>query len=152
VHAAEVLTSRDDVGTDENSEERPTAAELIEILSGDRFEKWYRERQYNENIKNGTPYFNGSGFTPEPHRHSPSKLLQCHRKIVYQQNNAPEQQSDQAGIFWIGKQFEADIAFPFLEDVPLRSVSTSGILSGSILRLKRKRVSLESKGRQTLSS
>lgn len=103
--------------TDENSEERPTAAELIEILSGDRFEKWYRERQYSENIKNGTPYFNSSGFIPEPHRHSPSKLLQCHRKIVYQQNNAPEEQSDQAGIFWIGRQFEADIAFPFLEDV-----------------------------------
>jgi len=103
--------------TDENSEERPTAAELIEILSGNRFEKWYRERQYSENIKNGTPYFNGSGFTPEPHRHSPSKLLQCHRRIVYQKNNAPEEQSDQAGIFWIGRQFEADIVFPFLEDV-----------------------------------
>ncbi|WP_276299380.1 CRISPR-associated protein Cas4 [Halorussus lipolyticus] len=103
--------------TDENPEERPTATELIEILSGDRFEKWYRERQYSENIKNGTPYFNGSGFTPEPHRHSPSKLLQCHRRIVYQQNNTPEEQSDPAGIFWIGRQFEADIAFPFLEDV-----------------------------------
>ena len=88
---------------------------LRDALSTDRFREWYRERQYRENIENGTPYFNGPASIPEPERHSPSKLLKCHRKVVYQQCNAPEETSDPNGIFWFGTKFEEELAFPFLE-------------------------------------
>jgi CRISPR-associated exonuclease Cas4 len=80
------------------------------------FGDWYRERKYRRNIENGTPYFNCSGSVPDPERHSPSKLLQCHRKIYYRQTNAPEEQSDPNGIFWFGTRFEEDVIFPFLRE------------------------------------
>ena len=89
--------------------------EIRDALSPDRFREWYGERQYRENIENGTPYFNGPASIPEAERHSPSRLLKCHRKVFYQQCNAPEETSDPDGIFWFGTRFEEDIAFPFLE-------------------------------------
>jgi CRISPR/Cas system-associated exonuclease Cas4 (RecB family) len=91
------------------------ADELCRSISGERFDDWYQERQHRRNIENGTPYFNGSDYVPDPRRHSPSKLLQCHRKIAYRQCNAPSEKSDPDGIFWFGTRFEEDIAFPFLE-------------------------------------
>lgn len=90
-------------------------AELWDSLSADSFRDWYRERQHRRNIENGTPYFNESGYIPDPERHSPSKLLQCHRKVVYQQNNAPAEKPDPDGIFWFGTRFEEEIVFSFLK-------------------------------------
>ena len=87
---------------------------LCDDLSPDRFGEWYRKRQYRKNIENGTPYFNGPSTVPEPERHSPSRLLKCHRQVFYQQCNAPEETSDPNGVFWFGTRFEEDIAFPFL--------------------------------------
>lgn len=43
---------------------------LLDRLSGERFQEWYRERQWRKNIENGQPYFNGPGTIPEPERHS----------------------------------------------------------------------------------
>lgn len=97
------------------SSEQSVVQDLLEELTAERFRSWYRERQYRKNIENGTPYFNGGRSVPEPERHSPSQLLQCHRKILYRQHNAPAEQSDPAGIFWFGSRFEEDIVFPFLE-------------------------------------
>lgn len=48
---------------------------LLEKLSPDRFEEWYREREWRQNIEEGQPYFNGPGTIPEPERHSPSQFL-----------------------------------------------------------------------------
>lgn len=96
-------------------EEQSTVNQLCDRLTADNFQDWYRERQHRKNIENGTPYFNGSGHVPDPKRHSPSQLLQCHRKIVYRQCNAPAEKSDPDGIFWFGTQFEEDIVFPFLQ-------------------------------------
>lgn len=90
---------------------------LVERLSADKFRKWYRERQWRRNIKNGQPYLNGQGRVPAPERHSPSQLLQCHRKLLYRQENAPAEQPDPHGIFWFGMRFEKDVLFPFLEQV-----------------------------------
>ncbi|WP_250137830.1 CRISPR-associated protein Cas4 [Halorientalis salina] len=92
-----------------------TVTQLRNILSADHFRDWYRERQFRQNIENGTPYFNKSGYVPDPEYHNPSNLLQCHRKIYYQQHNAPAEQSDPEGIFWFGTRFEEDIVFPFLQ-------------------------------------
>mgnify|MGYP000707673628 CR=1 FL=1 len=88
---------------------------LLQTLSAESFDDWLNERQYRRNIENGTPYFNESGHIPDPERHSPSKLLQCHRKIRYRQENTPAEQASPDGIFWVGTQFEEEIGFPFLE-------------------------------------
>jgi CRISPR/Cas system-associated exonuclease Cas4 (RecB family) len=88
---------------------------LLEDITATQFKTWYRERQYTQNIEDGTPYFNKSGYQPAPERHSPSKLLRCHRRLFYQDHNAPEEQSDPEGIFWVGSKFEEEIAFPFLK-------------------------------------
>jgi CRISPR-associated exonuclease Cas4 len=91
-------------------------ARLCEKMSAGSFESWYRKREYTKNIRQGTHYFNGPGKETSPERHSPSQLLQCQRKIAYRQQNAPEETSDPEGIFWIGSQFETEIAVPFLRD------------------------------------
>lgn len=83
----------------------------------DSFAEWYRERQYRQNIENGNPYFNGPDTVQPPDRHSPSRLLQCHRKSRYARENAPEENGDPDGIFWIGSRFEEELALPFLRDV-----------------------------------
>lgn len=91
------------------------ADELLNRLSGERFREWYRERQWRKNIENGQPYFNGPGTIPEPERHSPSQLLQCHRKMLYRKENAPAERPDPRGIFWFGTRFEENLLFPFLD-------------------------------------
>lgn len=88
--------------------------ELLDRLSPQQFRTWYQDRQWRKNIEEGRPYFNGPGSVPKPQRHSPSQLLQCHRKLVYRQENAPSEQSDPRGIFWFGTKFEEDLLFPFL--------------------------------------
>lgn len=87
---------------------------LLERLSADQFREWYQERKYRKNIENGQSYFNGPGKVPDPDRHSPSQLLQCHRKMLYRQENAPAERPDPRGIFWFGTQFEENLLFPFL--------------------------------------
>jgi CRISPR-associated exonuclease Cas4 len=96
-------------------EEHLSHNELRDALTSERFDEWYQEREFRKNIENGTPYFNGSGNVSVPERHSPSQLLQCHRKIFYRQCNAPAEKPDPDGIFWFGSRFEEDIVFPFLE-------------------------------------
>lgn len=88
----------------------------VEELSSERFREWWRGRKYRRNIENGKPYFNGPSCIPDPERHTPSQLLQCHRKVFYRQENAPEEDSDPNGIFWFGTRFEEDIIFPFFRD------------------------------------
>ncbi len=90
---------------------------LIDGISSEAFDNWYRDQQFTKNIRNGTPYFNGPSSIKPPERHSPSSLLQCYRKTFYKQLNAPSEKEDPAGIFWIGSRFEEDIALPFLRDV-----------------------------------
>jgi len=91
--------------------------QLLEDVSATAFDSWYREREYRENIRNGKPYFNGPSATKPPRRYSPSSLLQCPRKISYQQLNAPAESEDPTGIFWFGSRFETEIAVPFLRDI-----------------------------------
>lgn len=89
---------------------------LAERIDGESFAEWYREREFARNIREGKPYFNGPSRVPAPERHTPSSLLQCHRKIVYRQENAPAEQENPEGIFWMGRRFEEDVLFPFLQD------------------------------------
>lgn len=84
-------------------------------ISSTTFDQWYREREYQQNIREGTHYFNGPGKIRTPERHSPSSLLQCHRKTSYKQLNAAEETGDPTGIFWVGSRFEEDVVVPYLQ-------------------------------------
>jgi len=90
---------------------------FIERITPSRFETWYREREIRKNIRDGKPYFNGPSDIQPPERHSPSQLLQCHRKITYRELNSPEEQGDATGILWFGSRFEEEVALPFLQEV-----------------------------------
>jgi len=92
------------------------AHRFTERISPESFAEWYAEREFAQNIREGKPYFNGPSPVPEPERHSPSNLLQCHRKIAYRQANAPEESEPPEGIFWSGQLFEEDVVVPYLQD------------------------------------
>lgn len=85
-------------------------------LSNQAFAEWYQEQQIEENILNGQAYFNGPSPPKDPERHSPSKLLQCHRKAMYDRRNAPNEGTPPEGLFWIGSEFEEQVIVPFLQD------------------------------------
>lgn len=97
--------------------EVPASDELSKVITGDLFRTWRHKQEVAQNIREGTPYFNGPTSEPPPEKHSPSRLLQCHRKIYYRCANAPKEQREPAGIFWFGSQFETELAVPFLRDV-----------------------------------
>jgi CRISPR/Cas system-associated exonuclease Cas4 (RecB family) len=90
--------------------------ELQGVLTRERFQDWYRRREYRRNVEDGKPHYNEASAIQEPELHIPSKLLQCHRKVLYQQENSPQENADPSGIFWFGTRFEEDIIFPFLRD------------------------------------
>lgn len=90
---------------------------LAERINGETFAEWYREQQWAENIRKGQPYFNGPSSVPPAEKHSPSQLLQCHRKIFYRQENALKEQEEPTGIYWAGNQFEEEIAVPYLQHI-----------------------------------
>ena len=95
--------------------------ELTDSIAESEFRQWYRSQQRRKNIEAGKPYFNTPAPVPEPTRHSPSRLLQCHRKAFYRAENAPEEGTSPEGLFWIGSEFEEQIIVPFL-----KAVSTPG--------------------------
>lgn len=90
---------------------------ILTTISPEAFQDWYRERKRTQNIREGTPYFNGPSPALPPERHSPSRLLQCHRRAVYQLQNAPAETSTAHGIYWFGSRFETDIVLPFLRSL-----------------------------------
>lgn len=86
-------------------------------IDGESFSEWYREREWEKNIREGRPYFNGPSPIPPAEKHTPSSLLQCHRKMFYRQENAPAERERPEGIFWSGTRFEEDVMVPYLRDV-----------------------------------
>jgi len=86
-------------------------------ITAENFAEWYRKQEWGENIREGQPYFNGPSPVPPSEKHSPSSLLQCHRKVVYRQENAPAEREKPEGIFWWGTRFEEDVVVPYLRDV-----------------------------------
>ncbi len=92
-----------------------THIEIVEV-SNRRFNDWYDERQIEQNILEGKSYFNGPSPAKDPEVHTPSKLLQCHRKASYARQNAPREGPPPEGLFWIGSEFEEQVIVPFLRD------------------------------------
>ena len=101
---------------DATESDQGVAQSILSSVSADAFDEWYQDRQFTENIRNGTPYFNGPSEVKPPDRQSPSSLLQCHRKKFYNELNAPAEEGDPRGIFWIGSRFEEEVALPFLRE------------------------------------
>lgn len=90
--------------------------QILTRISAETFESWYTERQIRRNIEEGQHYFNGPSRIKNPPRHSPSQLVQCHRKLMYRQENAPAEDPSPTGIYWIGSEVETEIAVPFLQE------------------------------------
>ena len=91
--------------------------ELASSITGESFRKWYGNRIFTRNIREGKHYFNKPPTVQPSERHSPSQLLQCHRRDYYSHFNAPEENPAPRGIFWTGSQFETEIALPYLRDI-----------------------------------
>jgi CRISPR-associated exonuclease Cas4 len=94
-----------------------TIDDIVSNITPTAFQRWYRAQEFKENIQKGQSYFNRPQSPTNPRRHNPSRLLQCHRKTYYTQLNAPAEKPDPNGIFWIGSQFEEELALPFLRDL-----------------------------------
>lgn len=86
-------------------------------ITNREFTEWYSEQQYQANILEGKPYFNGPSPAKDPDHHTPSKLLQCHRKAIYARRNAPREGTPPEGLFWIGSEFEEQVIVPFLQSI-----------------------------------
>lgn len=87
---------------------------IVDAISNTSFNEWYQEEQFTENLLEGRPYFNGASPPPDPEKHSPSKLMQCHRKVRYYGENAPKEGAQPEGLFWVGSKFEEEIVVPYL--------------------------------------
>lgn len=85
-------------------------------LDPDSFREWYKAQEFERNIRNGQHYFNGPGKIKQARRQSPNQLLQCRRKTIYKQQQAPVESPDPHGIFWVGSQIEEELALQFLAD------------------------------------
>lgn len=94
-----------------------TAGLLTSRINNDSFQRWYKKKTFEDNIRNGKPYFNGPSRIKPTSQYSPSSLLQCPRKITYSYLNAPEESTDPEGIFWIGSKVETEIIIPYLEAI-----------------------------------
>lgn len=100
-----------------SSKQNETADRLAKAISGETFDEWYREREWAQNIRDGTPFFNGPSDPKPARRHSPSQLLQCSRKIYYRQLNAPAESDEPSGIYWFGSQLEEQLVLDYLDSV-----------------------------------
>lgn len=121
---------------------------LLETLSGAisnrEFNEWYSEQQFQTNILEGKAYFNGPSPPKPAEKHTPSKLLQCHRKTSYGRQNAPKEGTPPEGLFWIGSEFEQQVIVPFLQDAtPPETYVTNSLwidveipIDGETLRLR----------------
>lgn len=96
---------------------RDNQQEVLDRITNRGFNEWYREQQFERNILEGKAYFNGPSPPKDPERHTPSKLLQCHRKASYARQNAPREGTVPEGLFWIGTEFEEEVIVPFLQEI-----------------------------------
>lgn len=102
--------------------DRPATA-LTAITTTD-FQEWRRASNARENVEKGHAYYNDPSPVPPPEKHTPSSLIQCHRKLVYRKENAPAETEMAHGILWVGTRFEEDVVLPYLRD----AVDDDGLL------------------------
>lgn len=102
----------------QQSDSEMTGAQAIhDRITNRAFNEWYSEQQFQSNILEGKAYFNGPSQPKDPNHHTPSKLLQCHRKTAYARQNAPREGTQPKGLFWFGTEFEEQVIVPFLQSI-----------------------------------
>lgn len=108
--------------------ESDTYTVVRDRIANQTFNEWYSEQQFQNNILEGKAYFNGPSPPKDPERHTPSKLLQCHRKASYARKNAPREGTSPEGLFWIGTEFEEQVIVPFLQDITTQNTYVTNSL------------------------
>ena len=91
-------------------------ATALAAIDSRSFRVWRQTTEERKNIEEGRAYYNDPSPVPPPEKHTPSSLLQCHRKLVYRKENAPAESEMAHGILWVGSRFEEDIVLPYLRD------------------------------------
>lgn len=76
--------------------------------------EWRRQRRAKRNIEAGNSHYNTPSDPPEPRVFRPNSLLQCRRKRYYSERNAPKEDVDPAGIFYLGSKIEEELVLPYL--------------------------------------
>ena len=89
---------------------------VLDAISPSNFRRWRYVHNKIENIEAGRAHYNDPSPVPPPEKHTPSSLLQCHRKLVYRKENAPAESEMAHGILWVGSRFEEDVVLPYLRD------------------------------------
>lgn len=86
-------------------------------ISGRNFEIWHRNHENERNLEEGYGKSrNNPGGSGPDSSHSPSSLMQCHRKIYYRSKNAPREYALPYGTFIIGHFFEEQLVEPWLRE------------------------------------
>lgn len=110
-------TDHNESGRVEITTEQVAAHAITNRLSPESFREWYQEYQIEQNLLNGNPYFNTPPQEKAPTHHTPSRLLECHRKAFYHRRNAPREGDAPAGVFWLGSRIEEDLIVPYLRAI-----------------------------------
>lgn len=105
------MTSASPDGRDENLVDR-----LLDEIGDSQFSEWHREQERVQSIRQGNQPTTNSPPSLPPERHAPSRLLQCHRKTVYQVEKAPKETREPTGVFWVSSRLETELLVPFLRD------------------------------------
>lgn len=92
------------------------ADRLLDRAMAADFRDWYRDRRRREHAREGNFHYNGPRDPPPAAVHYPSSLLKCHRKRRYGEANAPAEEPESRGHFWVGRSIETDLVQPFLEE------------------------------------
>lgn len=86
-------------------------------ITGRNFEAWHRNFEARRNLEEGYGTSrNNPASAPDDNRHSPSSLLQCHRKIYYRSKNAPREYPMPHGVFIMGHFIEEEVVEPWLRE------------------------------------
>lgn len=88
-----------------------------EEITGRKFESWHRNFEARRNLEEGYGQSrNNPSSAPDDNSHSPSSLLQCHRKIYYRTKNAPREYPMPHGVFIMGHFIEEEVIEPWLRE------------------------------------
>lgn len=105
---------------DTTNEDQPHIQHIIDNITADAWDDWYIDHLRQQTVEEGKPWYLSSAPVPDPEKHTPSRILKCHRKIYYQAHNAPEEDDEPRGIFRFGEYVEREIALPWLITVVRR--------------------------------
>ena len=85
------------------------AKSIVEAISSEDFGIWKKQREIQNKIESGNSILKKSDQT-----NTCSKLLQCHRKLIYRENNSPAENTVANEILWYGGHFEENLLLPYI--------------------------------------